>query len=102
MLGFGKKKLDEKMLGMISVELSMFMRWMEENCSRMLMPEEAKDIAARILDRENFQFCEKDTFHIAAIALASDVERIDELRNKMGFDKTIDGFCQSIGITKPT
>ena len=101
MFGFGKKTLDERMLGMISIELSMFMRWMEENRSRMLKPDEVKDVATKILTRENFNFGEQDLFQITTLAFASDVNRIDDIRKKTGFDNTIDEFCQSIGIAKP-
>ena len=101
MVGSGKKKADERMLGMISIELSMFMRWVEDSRGRMLKPEEADDIATRILDRENFQFGAQELLQITSLAFASDVGKIDEFRKKTQFDNTIDGFCQSIGIAKP-
>jgi hypothetical protein len=101
MFGLGKKKLDERMLGMISIELAMFMRWIEENRRRMLPPDQANEIARRILDRENFKFSEQELFHIVNLAIASDVDQIDGVREKTGFDRTIDGFCKSIGIPTP-
>jgi hypothetical protein len=101
MFGSGKKKPDERMLTMISVELAMFMRWVEDNRGRMLKPEEADDIAKGILNRENFQFGKEELFQVTSLAFASDVSKIDEFRKKTHFDSTIDGFCQSIGIAKP-
>jgi len=101
MLGFGKKKPDERMLGMISIELSMFMRWVEDNRGRMLKPQEAEDIAQRILTRESFKFGKEELFQITTLAFASDVSKIDDFRKKTHFDDTVDGFCQSIGIVKP-
>lgn len=101
MFSIGKKKPDERMLGMISIELSMFMRWVEDNCGRMLKLEEAEDIAQRILTRESFKFGKEELFQITSLAFASDVGKIDDYRKKIHFDDTIDGFCQSIGIVKP-
>lgn len=101
MFGLRKKKPDEQMIGMISIELSMFMRWIEDNRGRMLKPEEAEDIAKRILTRENSRFGREDLLQITSLAFASDVDKIDAFRKKTHFDNTIDGFCQSIGIVKP-
>jgi hypothetical protein len=101
MFGLRQKKPDEPMLGMISIELSMFMRWVEENRGRMLKPEEAEDIAQRILTREKFKFGIEELLQITSLAFASDAVNIDAFRKKMHFDDTIDGFCRSIGIVKP-
>lgn len=101
MLGLGKKKPDERMLGVISIELSMFMRWMETNHGRMLKPEEAEDIAKKILTRENLKSGREELLQITSLAFASDVDRIDAFRKQTRFDNTIDGFCRSIGIVKP-
>lgn len=102
MWGFGKKKLNERMLGMISVELSMFLRWVEDNRHRMLTPPEVEDIAKRILDRENYKHGQQELFGLVALAMASDVKRIDEFRKRTGFDAKITGFCTSIGIPLPS
>ncbi len=101
MFGFGKKKIDDREYGTIAIELGMFMRWMEENHHHMLWPPEAKDIARRILDRENFKHTENDLFTIVALATASESKKIDQFRKITGFDGKIDGFCNSIGINKP-
>jgi hypothetical protein len=101
MFGLGKKKPDERMLEMISVELSMFMRWVEDNCGRMLNPEEAEAIAKRILNRESFKFGKNELLQITSLAFASDVNRINDFRKKTNFDDNIDGFCRSIGMVKP-
>lgn len=101
MFGFGNKKLDERMLGMLSIELSMFMRWVEENRGRMLKPEEVEDIAGRILTRESLEFGKEELLQITSLAFASDINQIDNFRKKTNFDNTIDGFCRSIGIVKP-
>ncbi len=90
------------MVGMVSIELAMFMRWMEDNCRRMLTPPEALNIARKILDRENYKCTEENLFAITTLATASDIGQIDEFRKKTSFDKTIDGFCKSIGINKPS
>jgi hypothetical protein len=99
--GLGKKKPDERILGMISIELSMFMRWVEDNCGRMLRPEEAEDIAKRILNRESFEFGKEEILQITNLAFASNVDKIDDFRQKTHFDDTIDAFCRRIGIVKP-
>lgn len=101
MFGLGKKKLDERMLGMISIELAMFMRWMEENRQRLLWSDQAKDIARKILNRENYKFSEQDLFHIVNLAMVSDATQIDDVRKRTGFDRTIEGFCKSISIPVP-
>jgi hypothetical protein len=101
MSGLEKKKPDERMLGMISIELSMFMRWAADDCGRMLRQEEAEDIAKRILNREKFEFGKEEILQITSLAFASDVDKIDDFRKKTNFDVTIDGFCQSICIVKP-
>lgn len=101
MFNFGKKKLDERMLGMLSIELSMFMRWVEEIRGRMLKPEEVEDIAGRIFTRENLEFGKEELLQITSLAFASDINQIDNFRKKTNFDNTIDGFCRSIGIVKP-
>jgi hypothetical protein len=101
MFGLGKRKPDERIIGMISVELSMFMRWVEDNCGRTLKAEEAEDIAKRILTRESFKFGKEELLQITSLAFASDVDRIDNFRKKTHFDNTIDRFCQSLGIVKP-
>lgn len=101
MFGLGKKKPDERMLEMFSIELSMFMRWVEDNCGRMLNPEEAEAIAKRILNRESFKFGKKELSQITSLAFASDVNRISDFRKKSNFDDNIDGFCRSIGMVKP-
>jgi hypothetical protein len=96
-----QKRLDERMIGAISIELAMFMRWMEDNRRHMLLPPEAANIARKILDRENFRYSENQVFAVAALATASNVKEIDEFRKKAGFDQAIDGFCKSIGIESP-
>jgi hypothetical protein len=101
MFTFGKKRPDERTLGMIAIELSMYMRWVEEHCGRMLMPDDAKDVARRILTRENFKIDEQDLFFIFGSATTQDIKQIDAFREKTGFDSTIDGFCASIDIPKP-
>jgi hypothetical protein len=99
--GLGKKKPDERMLEMISIELSMFMRWVEDNCDRTLNPEEGEAIAKRILNRERLKFGKKELLQITSLAFASDVNRINDFRKKTNFDDNIDRFCRSIGIVKP-
>jgi hypothetical protein len=86
---------------MISIELSMFMRWMEDSCGRMLKPEEAEEIAKRILSRESFEFGKEEILQVTSLAFSSDVDKIDSFRQKTKFDDTIDAFFQSIGIIKP-
>lgn len=102
MFSFGKKKLDDGMLGNIAIELAMFMRWSESTCHRMLSPPQAMDIAKRILDRENLKYGQKELVAISALAMGSDFARVDEFRKKTGFDRTITGFCASIGIDVPS
>jgi hypothetical protein len=101
MFGFGKKRLDERTVGMISIELAMFMRWIESDRQRMLLPNEVTDIAKKIFKREHLSFSEKDLFHVATLAMASDPAKIDAFRKQTGFDSAIEGFCKSIGIPTP-
>lgn len=101
MFGFGKKKLDDHMFGMISAEVSMYMRWVEDNCRRMLKPHETEDIARRILVRENFKFSEEIPQHIGFMAAGFELDVIDKFRKKYFFDEQIEKFCKSIDIPMP-
>lgn len=96
MSGLEKKKPDERMLGMISIELSMFMRWAADDCGRMLRQEEAEDIAKRILNREKFEFGKEEILQITSLAFASDVDKIDDFRKKTNFDVTMTGSVKAL------
>ncbi len=90
------------MLGMISLEISMFMRWVEVNCNRMLNPDDVEDIAKRILTREKYKFGGDEITALTLLAMGNtDFKRVDSLREKFNFDKNVSGFCASIGISVP-
>jgi len=98
MFGFGKKKNDEKMLGMISIEISMFMRWMETQKNRMLSPDELHDIAERILRREGLKESQEDLDFIVNMSICSDVDDINKMRKQTNFDAKVIGFMNSIQL----
>jgi len=66
-----------------------------------LNPNELMSLAAKILTRENYKCGPQETQILTGLALTSDPKGIDEMRKKTNFDKTIDGFCKSIGIETP-
>lgn len=99
MFGFGKKKIDDRMVGLIAVELAMFMQW-----RKGLNPHEIEDIARRILVRENFIISDGLPLLIGSMALDFLLDKkdfIEESRKKYLFDEQIEKFCKSIGIPCP-
>jgi hypothetical protein len=102
MFGFGKKPLDERLIGGIAIETSMFMRWIEEKRRRMLSSDEVNDIVQRILEREKLKFTAEEKFLIVGSAITMENEPIDDFRKRSGFDNKVEGFCKSIGIPFPT
>ena len=101
MFGFGKKKLDDRTAGMVSIEIAMFMRWMETKHRKVLQPTQVKYIVKRVLERENLNCNENICSDVTTLAMSKNFDRIDELRKKSKFDENIDDFCKSIGISTP-
>ena len=101
MFGFGKKKLDERLMAGIAIETAMFMRWMGTHGNRKLTPPEVNDIVRGILERENLKFTAGEQSFLVLSASTHEAETIDKFRNKFGFDETVEGFCKSIGIPWP-
>jgi hypothetical protein len=64
----------------------------------MLSPPEVQNIAAKILHREGYKYTKGQLFAVTLAAMSSGTKEIDEVRKNTDFDKTIDGFCKSIGI----
>jgi hypothetical protein len=109
MFGFGKKKLDDRMSGMISIEVAMFMGWMHDNSDNfdpILMMGKLEDIARRILARENFVGGTEAVIALMAMdlylsELESKTDIVSKSRKQYCFDEQIEKFCKSIGIPMP-
>ena len=98
MIFSSKKKLTDQMLGMIAVEISMYMRWREDNGKGMLMGEALNDIILRVLIRENYKYSDKHVQAINFAALASDFDQVDKFRKQTRFDEQVGAFERSIGL----
>jgi len=99
MFGFGKKKLTADAIGNISMEIAMFMRWMEVHRHRMLLTPEVHGIAVRLLDRENRKYTSDDVMHIVMSAMTISPRAIDAMNKKTRSEIDVDLFCRKIGIT---
>jgi hypothetical protein len=93
-------KIPEVVLGEISLEVSMFMRWHEDTYKEMIQPEDVSKIVKSIFDRESLEYGEDDALAVETLAFASDLDQIDRLRAETHFDEQVDVFCKSIGWTK--
>lgn len=76
MFGFGKKKLDDRTAGMVSIEIAMFMRWMETKHRKVLQPTQVKYIVKRVLEREKIKCNENICSGITALAMSEVVPKI--------------------------
>ena len=109
MFGFGKKKLDDRMSGMISIEVAMFIGWMHDNTANfdpISMMGKLEDIARRILARENYVGGTEAAIALMAMdlylsELESKTDIVSKSRKQYLFDEQIEKFCKSIGIPMP-
>src|SRR5579884_952115 len=94
-----KKKLSEGQKSMVAIEAAMFMRWFEYNMQSMLKPGALENIIRKILDRGNYRYRKDAIAAIGGLVMATNADRIDELRKVTKFDEQVAIFCRSIGIT---
>lgn len=101
MFGFGKKKLDDRMMGGIMIEVGMFQSWTLDNRRVYLDPNTLESVIKRILERENLKFSDEQVM-MMKLMFASEIEfeQYREFRRKTNFDSKIAGFCKSINLPK--
>jgi len=99
MFGFGKKKLNDRMLGYITIEVQMFQSWTLDNRRCDLTINELKMIITAIFEREKLSY-ESDhvSFAVNACLSQTDYSSINKLRTQSNFDQQVAGFCRSIGL----
>jgi hypothetical protein len=99
MFGFGKKKLDDRLIGGIVVEVGMFQSWTLDRRGIDLNPIILEDIIKRILDREKTKYSNEEMGLIKMMAISNmEFEQMREFRKKTNFDGQVVGFCRSIGL----
>jgi hypothetical protein len=101
MFGFGKKRLDDRMMSMIMVEIGMFQSWTLDNRQTYFDPDFAVSVIMRILERENLKYTEMQVMTMR-LMFVSDIEfeQYRELRRRYNFDSKIEGFCRSINLSR--
>jgi hypothetical protein len=102
---FGKKKtIDDRLIFGISLEVAMYDWWCISNGHNSILTvevEQADDIIARILKRENLPADRDTIFMIKMEALGVPVEVAKEIYDKENFESQVPEFCSSIGIPLP-
>jgi len=101
MFGFGKKKIDDRLHGMIGVEIAMFRRWVETNKNLYLTLDELTEIAKRVLNREKLKCSDGELKLLALSAFTHEEDGIDKLRKKFKFDLQAVKFMESINYSLP-
>jgi hypothetical protein len=100
MFGFGKKKLDDRLMWGISMEVGMFQSWTLDHQGKDLSPVILEDIIKKILDRENFKYTNKEVMLIWSLAMSNtDLDQLSDYRRKTNFDSNVSGFCKSINLS---
>lgn len=100
MFGFGKKKLDDRLMGLISIEVGMFQSWTLDHRGTDLSPVILEQIIKKILDRENFKYTNKHISIIQLLAISNtDLDQLSDYRRKTNFDSNVSGFCKSINLS---
>jgi hypothetical protein len=99
MFGFGKKKLNDRLIVGIALEVSMFDSWSIDNGFGGLSKEDKAMFIERILKRENLAASSDEISMISlGISMNYDLETLREYRIKTNFDNQVTGFCNSINL----
>lgn len=99
MFGFGKKKIDDRKLGFITIEVQMFQSWTLDYRRCDLSSEELKMIITAIFEREKLSYSsEHVSFAVMACLTQMDYSSINKFRTQSNFDQQVAGFCRSIGL----
>jgi hypothetical protein len=99
MFGFGKKKLDERFIVGIAMEISMFDSWSIDNGFGGINESDRTMFIERILKRENLSTTDDDKSMISmGISMNYDLRMLREYRAKTNFDSQVIGFCRSIDL----
>ena len=99
MFGFGRKKLNDKIIVGIGLEISMFDSWSIDNGFGGLSEEDKTMFIERILRRENLSASSDEKSMIGlGISMNYDLDTLSEYRIKTNFDKQVIGFCNSINL----
>lgn len=99
MFGFGKKKLDDRLMGGVIVEIGMFQSWTLDKRGVDLNPEQLEKIVVGILNRENVKYSKDQVFAIKSMVILNmEFEQLRTLRKNTNFDAQVAGFCRSINL----
>jgi hypothetical protein len=99
MFGFGKKKLEERFIVGIAMEISMFDSWSIDNGFGGINDSDRIMFIERILNRENLSATDEEKSTISlGISMNFDLSLLKEYRVKTNFDKQVVGFCRSIDL----
>ena len=100
MFGFGKKKLDDRLIGGILMEVGMFQCWTLDNRGMDLNSVILEQIIKKILDRENVKYTSEEAGVMKLMAMSNmDFDQLREFRKKTNFDSNVSGFCRSINLS---
>ena len=100
MFGFGKKKLDDRLIGGILMEVGMFQCWTLDNRGMDLNSVILEQIIKKILDRQNVKYTSEEAGVMKLMAMSNmDFDQLREFRTKTNFDSNVSGFCRSINLS---
>ena len=99
MFGFGKKKIDDRLLGQIVIEVQMFQSWTLDMRRCDLSKEELSHIIKAIFEREKLSFNSSHiSFAVMACLSQLDYSTVNKIRKQSNFDQQVAGFCRSVGL----
>ena len=97
---------EEVRMGLISLEVSCFMRWFEDYQGRMLDQSEVEEIIDRFLTVEQVEHTtlarslnKDDVSLIYIMSLGYSLDKVNEVRRNTDWDNRVDGFLTHFGIS---
>ncbi len=102
MFNIFKKKPDDRIINGVIMEISMFMSWYEDTYMKMLSLETTKMISELVFEREGLPKNLKGADLIPALVFGTERNVSCKLRVQTKFDSQIDGFLQSINLSRET
>ena len=100
MFGFGKKKIDDKLINGILIEVGMFQSWTLDNRGVDLDSVILESIIKKILDRESVKYTNEEVGIMKLMALSNtEFDQLRAFRKKTNFDINVSGFCRSINLS---
>jgi hypothetical protein len=99
MFGFGKKKLSDRVIVGIALEISMFDSWSIDHGFCGVQDSDREMFIERILKREGLSASEDEKSMISmGVLMNHDFNLLKEYRKKTHFDQQVVGFCRSINL----